>query len=62
MAELTRAQEIKVAVYDILEQQAIHNNQIRALDEEKQKLLVELQHVRMSESGEKVPAQEQPQG
>ena len=50
MAELTRAQELKVAIYDILEKQSVLNNKIRALDEEKQSLLVELQQVRMGES------------
>ena len=50
MAELTKSQELKVKIYDILEQQSILNNKIRALDEEKQQLLVELQQVRMGES------------
>ena len=59
MAELTRVQEMKVAVFDILSQQSILNNNIRALDEEKQKLLVELEQARMAEPQGKPPQPEQ---
>ena len=49
VTDLTREQQLKIRIFDILEKQAILNNQVKILEEQKNQLVQELQQLRSQE-------------
>lgn len=50
MAEITKEQEIKIEIYDVLEKEAILQIQLKNLNEYKQKKMEELSNLRREAS------------